>query len=102
MMDGSRERLRLDGAANAMASSREDWELGRSLWLQRRATRRAIRTNWRSDWTPLGLVLLLVGLLILLSLFLASQEAVDRAKQVAQEEKTGSLRLPVIGGLREP
>ena len=86
-----------------MASSPEDWELAHSLWLQRRATRRAVRRiHWRSDWTPLGLVLLLLGLLILLSVFLPSRQAVDGAKQAVQGEENGSQRPAVVGVLTEP
>ena len=53
-----------------MAPLPQDPQVGHSLWLQRRSTRRAVRrVQWRSDWTPVGLVLLLLGLLVLLSVF---------------------------------
>lgn len=85
------------------ASPQEDPQLGHSLWLQRRSSRRAApRADWRSDWTPVGLVLLLMGLLILLSVFLPSPGAVERVKQAAQNDKVGSQRPPMMGALAEP
>jgi hypothetical protein len=84
-----------------MAPSLHDPYRAHSLWLQRRSSRRAIRTQWRSDWTPLGLLLFLLALLILLSVFLPSQEAVERVKQAARGEQGGS-QLPVVGVLTEP
>jgi hypothetical protein len=52
--------------------------------LQRRsAGRRACRVRWRSDWAPLGMLLVLIGILMLLSVFMPSNEAVERAKEVA-------------------
>jgi di/tricarboxylate transporter len=86
-----------------MASSSQDPQVYHSLWLQRRSTRRAVRrAQWRSDWTPVGLLLLLLGLLLLLSVFLPSHEAVEKMKQAAQDERGGSQRLPVVGVLTEP
>ena len=85
-----------------MASSLQDPEMARSLWLQRRSTWRSVRrAQWRGDWTPVGLMLLLFGLLILLSLFLPSREAVERIKQAAQDAPSGSQQLPVVGVLSD-
>jgi len=86
-----------------MASLPQDPQVGRSLWLQRRSSRRTVRrVQWRNDWTPLGLVLLLLGLLVLLSVFLPANEAVERVKQAAQDDRSGSQDLPVVGVLAEP
>jgi len=85
-----------------MASLPEDPEVAHSLWLQRRSTRRAVRrVQWRSDWTPVGLVLLLLGLLVLLSVFRPSNEAIEQVKQAAQDDGRGSLDLRVVGVLAE-
>ena len=86
-----------------MASSLQDPQMGHSLWLQRRSSRQAVRrARWRSDWTPIGLVLLLLGLLILLSVLLPTNEAVERVKQAAEDEKGSAQHLPVVGVLTEP
>jgi ferric-dicitrate binding protein FerR (iron transport regulator) len=84
-----------------MASSPLDPQSAHSLWLQRRSSRRAASPQWRSDWTPLALFLLLLGLLILLSVFLPSQEAVEKVKQAAGGEQRAS-HLSVVGVLTEP
>jgi hypothetical protein len=85
-----------------MASLPQDPQVGHSLWLQRRSTRRAVRrVQWRSDWTAVGLVLLLLGLLVLLSVFLPTNEAVERVKQAAQDKRSGAQDLPVVGVLAE-
>ena len=86
-----------------MASLPEDPEVAHSLWLQRRSTRRAVRrVQWRSDWTPVGLVLLLLGLLVLLSVFRPTNEAIEQVKQAAQDDRSGSQALAVVGVLAEP
>jgi len=86
-----------------MASLLEDPEVAHSLWLQRRSTRRAIRrVQWRSDWTPVGMALLLLGLLVLLSVFRPCHEAIERVKQAAQDDRSGSQALAVVGVLAEP
>ena len=86
-----------------MASLPQDPQVGHSLWLQRRSTRRAVRrAQWRSDWTAVGFMLLLLGLLVLLSVFLPANEAVERVKQAAQDNRSGSQDLPVVGVLAEP
>lgn len=80
----------------------QDPRTGHSLWLQRRSVRRTDRrTEWRSDWTPFGLVLLLLGLLILLSMFLPSRESVNEAKQAAHDERGSTQQLPMVGVLTE-
>lgn len=85
-----------------MASSLQDPRMAHSLWLQRRSTRRALqRAQWRSDWMPVGLLLLLLGLLILLSLFLPSHDAVEGVKQATQDLQNSSLQLPVLSSLTE-
>jgi hypothetical protein len=86
-----------------MASLSQDPQVGHSLWLQRRSARRTVRrVQWRSDWTAVGLVLLLLGLLVLLSVFLPTNVAVERVKQAAQDKRSGSQDLPVVGVLAEP
>jgi hypothetical protein len=86
-----------------MASSPQDPQVGHSLWLQRRSTRLAVRrAHWRGDSAPVGLLLLLVGLLILLAVFLPSNDAVEKAKQAADDERAGSQQLPVVGVATEP
>jgi hypothetical protein len=65
---------------------------------QRLAVRRAHR---RGDSAPVSLLLLLVGLLILLAVFLPSNDAVEKAKQAA-DERAGSQQLPVVGVATEP
>jgi hypothetical protein len=86
-----------------MASSRHDPQVGHSLWLQRRSARQAVRrVHWRSDWTPFGLLLLLAGALIVLAVFLPSNDAVEKAKQAARDERVGSEQLPRVGILTEP
>ncbi len=86
-----------------MASPLQGPQIGHSLWLQNRSSRRvAQRTGWRSDLTPIGLVLLLLGLLILLSVFLPGNEAVERVKQLAGDEKGASQHSAVVGVLAEP
>ena len=60
---------------------------------QRLDVRRAHR---RGDSAPVSLLLLLVGLLILLAVFLPSNDAVEKAKQAA-DERAGSQQLPVVG-----
>ena len=86
-----------------MASSSQNPQMAHPLWLQRRSARRCIRrTQWRSDWAPFGLVLLLLGLLIILSVILSSEKAVERMKQADQGENNGSTKLPVVGVLAKP
>ena len=89
-----------------MASSLQDPQTAHSLWLQRRSTRKTARRDqrvqWRSDWTPVGLLLLLLGLLVLLSVLLPSHQTFDGVKQAAQNERGGSQQLPVVGVLTEP
>ena len=86
-----------------MAPLPQDPQVGHSLWLQRRSTRRAVRrVQWRSDWTPVGLVLLLLGLLVLLSVFRPTNEAVEQVRQAAQDDGRGSQDLRVVGVLAEP
>ena len=87
-----------------MASSPQDPQVGHSLWLQRRFGRLGVReVCWRSDWTPVGLVVLLLGLLLLLSLFWPRHEVVDRVEQAAQDGAVvGIEHPPVIGVLAEP
>ena len=83
-----------------MASLPQNPQAAHSLWLQRRSTRRAVRhVQWRSDWSAVGLVLLLLGVLVLLSVFLPTNEAVERVKQA---NRSGSQNLPVVGVLAEP
>jgi di/tricarboxylate transporter len=85
-----------------MASSLQDPQMARSLWLQRRSSRRrAHQAQWRSDWTPVGLLLLLLGLLILLAVFVPSNEAVEKAKQAINDQPTGSQETPLVGVLTE-
>ena len=86
-----------------MAPLPQNPQVGHSLWLQRRSTRRGVRrVQWRSDWTPVGLVLLLLGLLVLLSVFRPSHEAIERVKQTAKDDRSGSQDLPAVGVLAEP
>ena len=86
-----------------MAPLPQDPQVGHSLWLQRRSTRRAVRrVQWRSDWTPVGLVLLLLGLLVLLSVFRSTNEAVEQVRKAAQDDGRGSQDLRVVGVLAEP
>ena len=81
-----------------MASSLHDPHMAHSLWLQRRSSRRgARRALWRSDWTPLGVVMILLGLLMLLALFVPSNEAVEKAKQAAKDQRTGSQEASMVG-----
>ena len=85
-----------------MAPLPQNPQVGHSLWLQRRSTRRGVRrVQWRSDWTPVGLVLLLLGLLVLLSVFRPTNEAIEQFKQAAQDDGRGSLDLRVVGVLAE-
>ena len=84
-----------------MASPLQDPQVAHSLWLQRRSSRRRAGGQWRSDWTPIGLLLTLLGLLILLVLFLPSNEAVEKAKQAARDQRIGSEETPVVGVLAE-
>ena len=44
---------------------------------------------------------MLLGLLILLALFLPSNEAVEKAKQAARDQRIGSQETPVVGVLAE-
>lgn len=84
-----------------MAPLPQNPQVGHSLWLQRRSTRRGVRrVQWRSDWTPVGLVLLLLGLLVLLSVFRPSNEAIEQVKQA--DDGRGSQDLRVVGVLAEP
>ena len=86
-----------------MAPLPQDPQVGHSLWLQRRSTRRGVRrVQWRSDWTPVGLVLLLLGLLVLLSVFRPTNEAVEQVRKAAQDDGRGSQDLRVVGVLAEP
>jgi hypothetical protein len=85
-----------------MASSQHDPQTGHSLWLQRRSTRRfGRRAEWRSDWTPLGLLVVLLGLLILLSVVLPSHEAVQKFEEAAESEQSGA-QFPVVGVVSQP
>ena len=84
-----------------MASPLHDPQMAHSLWLQRRSSRRRARAQWRSDWTPVGLLLMLLGWLILLALFLPSNEAVEKVKQAARDQRIGSQETPVVGVLAE-
>lgn len=87
-----------------MASSPQDPHVGHSLWLQRRSGRRPTRrVRWRSDWMPVGFVVLLLALLLLLSVFLPTNEAVERVKQVTRDDNTGGAEhTRVVGALSEP
>ena len=49
----------------------------------------------------MGLVLLLLGLLVLLSVFRPTNEAIEQFKQAAQDDGRGSLDLRVVGVLAE-
>ena len=97
---------RLNEAEEGMASSPQDPQMAHSLWLQKRSTRRAARrvqrVQWRSDWTPVGLLLLLLGVLVLLTVFLSPHQMDDGVKQDARDERGGSEQLPVVGVLTEP
>ena len=97
---------RLNEAEEGMASSPQDPQMAHSLWLQRRSTRLAARgvqrVQWRSDWTPVGLLLLLLGVLVLLTVFLSPHQMDDGVKQAARDERGGSEQLPVVGVLTEP
>ena len=97
---------RLNEAEEGMASSPQDPQMAHSLWLQRRSTRlaarRVQRVQWRSDWTPVGLLLLLLGVLVLLTVFLSPHQMDDGVKQAARGERGGSEQLPVVGVLTEP
>ena len=85
-----------------MSSSLHDPQMAHSLWLQRRSSRRrGRRTEWRSDWTPVGLLLMLLGLLLLLALFLPSNDAVEKVKQAAQDQQSGSQKTSIAGVLTE-
>ena len=73
------------------------------LRVQRRSIRRvAHRAQWRSDWAPFGLVLLLLGVLILLTMVLPSKEVVQTVKQASHDEGGRPHQLPVVGMLTEP
>jgi hypothetical protein len=85
-----------------MASSLHDPQMSRSLWLQRRSRyQTACRAQWRTDWTPIGLLVLFLSILILVSVFLPSSETVEKVKQAARGQESGS-QLPVVGVLRDP
>ncbi len=88
-----------------MGPSSTDPVLGHSLWLQRRrsAPLRACRVRWRSDWGPLGMLLLLIGILILFSVFMSSNDAIERAKEAVGSAMVGQQQQPpMVGALAEP
>ncbi|HKY72403.1 MAG TPA: hypothetical protein VJL88_10835 [Nitrospira sp.] len=86
-----------------MASTPLDPQVGHSLWLQRRSRRRVIRRRqWRSDWAPIGLLFVLLGLLLLLSLLLPSNDAVEKVRQAAEQDKGDLQPPPVVGVLTKP
>ena len=91
------------GVSKEMSTFPQDPQIGHSLWLQRRSTRQVVeRAQWRGDWSPIGLLVLLVGLIILLSVFLPTNDAVERANQAVKDERAGGQQLPVVGVLTEP
>jgi len=74
-----------------------DPDSGHSLWLQLRSTRRKPqRPQWRSDWAPVWILLLLMTILALNSVFMPSNDAVERATQTIDRQPA------VIGALAEP
>jgi hypothetical protein len=80
-----------------------DPQVGHSLWLQRRSTRRVTRRRqWRSDWTPIGLLFVVLGLLLLLSLLVPSNNAVESVRQAAQQDSGDLQPPPVVGVLTQP
>src|SRR5687767_4474081 len=88
---------------SGVAASSTDRMFGHSLWLQRRsAGRRACRVRWRSDWAPLGMLLVLIGILMLLSVFIPSNEAVERVKEAAHNAVNQQQQASMVGALVEP
>ncbi len=74
-----------------------DPDSGHSLWLQLRSTRRKPqRPQWRSDWAPVWILLLLMTILALNSVFMPSNDAVERATQTIDRQRA------VVGALAEP
>lgn len=74
-----------------------DPDSGHSLWLQLRSTRRKPqRPQWRSDWAPVRILLLLMTILALNSVFMPSNDAVERATQTIDRQPA------VVGALAEP
>ena len=74
-----------------------DPDSGHSLWLQLRSTRRKPRRpQWRSDWAPVWILLLLMTFLALNSVFMPSNDAVERATQTIDRQPA------VVGALAEP
>jgi hypothetical protein len=74
-----------------------DPDSGHSLWLQLRSTRRKPqRPQWRSDWAPVWILLLLMTILALNSVFMPSNDAVERATQTIDRQPA------VVGALAEP
>jgi len=74
-----------------------DPDSGHSLWLQLRSTRRKPqRPQWRSDWAPVWILLLLMTILALNSVFVPSNDAVERATQTIDRQPA------VVGALAEP
>ena len=63
---------------------------------------RACRVRWRSDWAPLGMLLVLIGILMLLSVFMPSNEAVERAKEAAHNAVNQQQQAAMVGALVEP
>ena len=99
---GKQQCWKLEGRSGVAASS-TDRMLAHSLWLQRRsAGRRACRVRWRSDWAPLGMLLVLIGILMLLSVFMPSNEAVEGAKEAAHNAVNQQQQAPMVGALVEP
>lgn len=74
-----------------------DPDSGHSLWLQLRSTRRKPqRPQWRNDWAPVWILLLLMTVLALFSIFIPSNDAVERAIQTIDRQPA------VVGALAEP
>jgi hypothetical protein len=48
------------------------------------------------------MLLLLIGILMLLSVFMPSNEAVERAKEVAHSAVNQQQQAPMVGALVEP
>jgi hypothetical protein len=55
-----------------------------------------------SDWAPLGMLLELIGTLMLSSVFMPSNEAVERAREVAHDAVNQQQQAPMVGTLVEP
>lgn len=74
-----------------------DPDSGHSLWLQLRSTRRKPRRpQWRSDWAAVWILLLLMTILALFSIFMPSNDAIERATQTVDRQPA------VVGALAEP